>query len=193
MGHALLHRDLPTARPLAILERRLGPFVLDSILVTEAIPGAVDLESFLRIERPRRSNREWTELKRELIALLVRECRRLQERAFHHRDCKASNLLVAQLPHLKLLWIDMDGLRRRKRLGSKDRLRPLVRLHVSLLDVPGLTRTDRVRFLRAYCTRFGMSQDAWRSLWPDLVHASEQKRRAKEARRKWKLEHYGRE
>ena len=34
--------------PLAVLERRFGPLVLDSLLLTEAIPGAIDLGAYLR-------------------------------------------------------------------------------------------------------------------------------------------------
>lgn len=193
-GHALLHRDLPTPRPLALLERRLGPLVRESLLITEALPGAVDLESHLRRVLPGMSRRERLRLKCELIAALVRQLRRLQERRFLHRDCKASNILVLAHPTPRLFWIDMDGLRLRSRaLTLGERLRPLVRLHVSLVGVPGLTRTDRVRFLRAYQSGFGRPVGEWRRVWPILSRAAERKAAAKEARRSWKLAHYGRE
>jgi len=193
VGHALLHRDVPTARPLAVLERRLGPLVRDSLLITEAIPGGCDLETFLRREHGKRSPAEWARLKRELAALLVAQLRRTEERGFVHRDCKASNLLVVEHPQPKLLWIDMDGLRCAGPLTRRRTLRALVRLHVSLRDVPGLTLTDRVRFLKGYCARYGVPPDAWRALWPALAAASAEKVRAAEARRRWKLAHYGRE
>jgi tRNA A-37 threonylcarbamoyl transferase component Bud32 len=193
MGHALLNRDLATARPLAMLERRLGPLVLDSLLITEAVPGATDLETFLRQQRTGQSPRAWAQLKHELCHRLARQLRRLEERGFQHRDCKASNLLVVPPPQLKLLWIDMDGVRFRPRRTELWWLRPLVRLHISLEDVPGLTHTDRVRFLKAYFARYGASPDAWRAAWRVLADASARKSRAKEARRAWKREHYGRE
>lgn len=192
-GHALLHRDVPTARPLALLERRLGPFVLDSLLVTEAIPGAVDLETFLRREHASRSPSGWVHLKRALLPRLVRLMRRLQQRGFDHRDCKASNILVVEHPELRLLWIDLDGLRCRRRISAARRLRPLVRLHVSLQAVPGLTRTDRVRFLKTFLTRFGTASNAWRDAWPALDTATQRKARQLETRRAWKRKHYGRE
>jgi len=193
MGHALLHRDLPTARPLAVLERRLGPLVLDNLLITEAIPGAVDLEAFLQREHAALSPEAWVNLKRDLVRLLVRQLRRLGERGFEHRDCKASNILVVQHPELKTLFIDMDGLRHGGELTRRRALRPLVRLHVSLIGIPGLTRTDRVRFLKAYFARYGVPADSWRAVWPALSEAGMKKSRAKEARRAWKLRQYGRE
>lgn len=193
IGHALLHRDVPTARPLAVLERRIGLLVLDSLLITEAIPGAVDLETFLRREHTSQSPAAWVRLKRELSELLARHVRRLQDRGFEHRDCKAGNILVVRHPCLKLLWIDMDGLRLAGRLAEWRRWRPLVDLHVSLQRVPGVTRTDRVRFLKAYLMRFGSAPDAWRAVWRGLEDASAERSRAKEAHRAWKLKHYGRE
>lgn len=191
-GHALLHRDVPTARPLAALERRLGPLVLDSLLLTEAVPGGVDLETLLRREHAARSPRDWARLKRELTPLLVAHVRRMQERGFEHRDCKASNILVVRQPRPMLLWIDMDGVRRAGWRARAGRLRALVRLHVSLLGVPGLGRTDRARFLRGYCARFGARPDAWRALWRRLEPRSAAKVRAKAARTRWKLARYGR-
>ena len=193
MGHALLHRDVPTARPLAVLERRIGPLVLDSLLITEAIPGAADLETFLRKEHARSSPAAWGQLKRELSDRLARQVRRLQERGFEHRDCKAGNILVLRHPHVKLFWIDMDGLRLAGWRAEHNRWRPLVDLHVSLQRVPGLTRTDRVRFLKSYLTRFGSAPNAWRFAWRELEIATAEKSRAKEAHRAWKLKHYGRE
>ncbi|TWT42027.1 Lipopolysaccharide core heptose(I) kinase RfaP [Phycisphaerae bacterium RAS1] len=194
MGHALLHRDLPTPRPLALLERRVGPLIRESLLMTEALPGALDLEAHLRRELPAAGGRATYRLKSALGAALVRELRRLEERHFAHRDCKASNILVLPHPALRLFWIDMDGLRLLRRpLRESERLRPLIRLHVSLLDIAGVTRTDRVRFLTRYLSGFGRTSDAWRRLWPQLVGAAARKSAAKLARREWKLKNYGRE
>ncbi|MBU0637913.1 MAG: hypothetical protein KKB50_03540 [Planctomycetes bacterium] len=193
MGHALLHRNIPAARPLAVLERRLGPLVLDSLLITEAIPGAADLETHLRRAHESLDHQDWLRHKQHLCQLLVRHVRRLQERGFAHRDCKAQNIIVARHPQLKLLWIDMDGLRLVRQLSRRQMLLPLMRLHVSLLDVPGLTRTDRLRFLKGYYARFGIGPRAWRPAWREIVQASEKKIVANQARRAWKRARYGRE
>ncbi len=192
-GHALLHRNVPAARPLAVLERRFGPLVFDSLLLTEVIPAAEDLESHLRAQA-RREPTTWSRHKRHLCELLAAHLRRLEDRGFAHHDCKAGNILVVSLPAPKLVWIDMDGLRLHRRTTPRRyRLEALACLHVSLLEVPGLTRTDRARFLKCYCARFGAAADAWRSLWRELIQRVEQRLRAKAAHRAWKLAHYGRE
>src|SRR5262249_4825787 len=64
-GHSLIHRDIPAARPLVVLERRVGPIVRDSILITEALPGALDLDAHLKREFTARSQREWLQHKLE--------------------------------------------------------------------------------------------------------------------------------
>lgn len=192
LGNALLHRDLPTARPLACLEQRLGPLVLDSFLVTEFLPGSQDLEAYLRRMSGELGPRAWAMLKRRLTMSLVRQMRRLEERGFAHRDCKAQNILVGPGPEPTLTWIDLDGVRPAAEVSAAQRLWPLMRMHVSLLGVPGLTRTDRARFLKAYFARFGWRSDAWRGAWREIEGMSRAKVTALEARRAWKVARYGR-
>ena len=141
--------------------------------------------------RPR-SRRSWRRHKKALVADLAVRLRQLADRGVVHRDCKAQNMLVVTQPRLALLWIDMDGLRLVRRASMADQLRALTRLHVSLLDVPGLTRTDRARFLKAYFARFGADTRVWREAWRQISFASEQKLSALDRRRAWKLKHYGR-
>jgi tRNA A-37 threonylcarbamoyl transferase component Bud32 len=192
VGHGLLHRDLPAARPLALLERRLGPITLDSLVITEAVPGAVDLEAFVRREHARHSPREWWRLKHRLGQSLVREIRRLSERGFEHRDCKASNLLVTAEPAARLVWIDMDGLRASRPGATSIDLRVLTRLFVSLREAPGVTRSDAVRFLKNYCARFGSDPRQWRGVWRSVSQLASAKIERQAARREWKLKNYGR-
>lgn len=193
IGHALLNRHVAAARPVAVLERRWGPLVLDSILITEAIPGACDLETWLRRTHAASRPDVWLMRKRQMADLMAQHLRRLHERGFEHRDCKAGNVLVAGQPKSKLLWIDMDGLRRARRWSKKGELRALAALHVSLSDVQGLNLADRVRFLRAYTARFGADRRAWKTLWRQLEPLVAARTRARAARRLWKLQHYGRE
>ena len=48
-GHALLNRDLPTARPLVALQRRIAGLIVDGLVITEAIPDTEDLDALLRM------------------------------------------------------------------------------------------------------------------------------------------------
>jgi tRNA A-37 threonylcarbamoyl transferase component Bud32 len=196
-GYQLLNRDLPTARPLAVMERRFAGLLLDSIVMTEAISGGKDFDALLRTDLLREDARTQRRVKDQLIAELARLMKKLQARGFAHRDFKATNLLVqwdpasGQPPRLTL--VDLDGLVLCRRLSRHERLRPLMRLNVSLDEARLVTRTDRLRFLKAFLTGFYFSHTDWRSLWRELAQMSDLKRVHKEKRRLWKLRRYGRE
>lgn len=192
-GNALLHRDLATASPLAVLERRRWGFTVDSMLITEALPDALDLENFIKQSAAQLSAGAWTRIKRDLIPKLATHLRRLHERGFAHRDCKASNILILRSPEMRPLWIDMDGIQHVHNVSQPQVDRALVRLHVSTIGLPGITRGDRVRFLREYLAKFGGRTGEWRSIYMNLGSSVESKLAAKAARREWKLAHYGRE
>ncbi len=197
-ANMLLNRDIPIAQPLAIVERfRLGLFRTDSLLFTDFVVGAADLERFCRETFADKPGAEQRILKSILIDALVHLMRMFHDRGFAHRDFKAQNLLIqwfdlhADRPLITM--VDMDGVRY---VGNADRAirdKAVVRLAVSMLDVPGCTRTDRVRFLRRYMMRFGNSDASWKTYWRSLDTGVRQKRQRKEARRDWKIRHYGRE
>jgi hypothetical protein len=51
----------------------------------------------------------------------------------------------------------------------------LARLHVSLADVPGRTRTDALRFLREYLPWSFTPRRRWKALWRAVAARSRQK------------------
>ena len=193
IGHALLNRNIAAAAPVALLERRTGPFVRDQLLVTEFVPDALDLRAHLQRELAERSRRSWGRHKRVLAVLLGRFVRTLHDRGFIHRDCKAENILVVAGTPPRLVWIDFDGIRLTRRVSPAQRLRTLARLHVSLLGAPGITRVDRARCVRAYFRGMGRDPRAWRAAWTAVAPLVREKTAQRAARRAWKREHYGRE
>jgi tRNA A-37 threonylcarbamoyl transferase component Bud32 len=105
-GHALLARHIATALPLAALERRSGPFLRDSILITETCVGTV-LSPFLRTwlsRQPRTgtplSVAQQRQIAQEVLSQLGRMVQRLHDTRFAHRDLKGANILVRWAPGL---------------------------------------------------------------------------------------------
>ena len=191
-AHRLLNRHLPTPRPLAFMERRKWGVVQDSFLLTELVDGAIDLEAFLKREHVARARRGWHRLKRELVALVASRLRDLHAAGIRHRDCKASNLLIVDDERCDLLWTDLDGLQLVGTVRREHVDRALVRLGVSVAACPGITRTDQVRFLKAFERAFGLPPTAWRETLRRLVPLAADKHRALERRRAWKRKKYGR-
>lgn len=196
-ANMLLNRDLPAALPLAVVERRaLGLLRTDSILITELIEDAVDLEAFLVRSIGPQVAAVQRRAKDALIASVVRLVFDMADRGFIHRDMKAPNLLVRWAPPFDgapdLTLIDMDGIRHRRGAQLAAAVRAIVRLNVSLSAVRVVTRTDRLRFLRSFLLATGQPLRQWKELWAAMRDSTERKRHVKELRTAWKLAHYGR-
>lgn len=185
-ANALLHRQIPTARPLAVLERRWCGLLLDSLILTEFIPHTHRLDKVLAIAADQLDADQQRRFKRELADALARTLRRLHERGFTHRDLKATNVLVQWDPQADdppcVRLIDLDGLRCGYRPSRKRRFCTITRLNVSLDRCPLVTRTDRLRFLKRYLVKPGHPEPSWKPAWREAARLAERKRCA--ARRK---------
>lgn len=197
---ALLHRDLPTARPLAVLERRRLGLRLDSILITEALTDAQDLDAFLEQRLTRLDAQRRRSLKNRIGAALSELIHRMQARGFVHRDFKASNLMIHwdefDVGRVRLHLVDLDGLRLRR--GTRPppadcAWNALARLSVSLEKCRAVTHTDRARFLIQFLSGWGRDGSEWRRVWRDIESRCAPLRRRHERHRAWKLRHYGRD
>jgi len=188
LGHALLTRRIATPLPLAALECRRGPLLLDSILITEAVD-APRLGDFVsawlggagaaQASAPL-SGAERRRLVQGVLDQLGRLLAALHDSRFAHRDMKASNLLVrwdgrAAAPELVLL--DLDGLSRRRLLTARRRFQGLMRLNVSLLKCHAVNRAGRLRMLLAYLRRPGAGTIDYKPYWRMLEDWSARKLR----------------
>ncbi|MEK6644328.1 MAG: lipopolysaccharide kinase InaA family protein [Planctomycetota bacterium] len=198
IANMLRNRDLPTAQPMALIERRLFRGVLlDSLLLTEFIPNAVDLETFLTRDIAALKGDRQRAVKDRLIQSVVRTVKMFHDRGFAHRDFKAPNLMVSWTPPFdgepSLTFIDMDGITHTRRTSESQQLRAIVRLCASLLNSSACTSTDKLRFLKSYLNGPGRTSTAWKASWRTIHQHVCEKLADKDLRRRWKLAHYGRE
>jgi hypothetical protein len=203
LGQGFRERLLPTPRPLAVLHRVRAGLYHEGYLLAEKIENAVDLREFLdglcsdrraaglipAVPQPPTAGinpaRERGVL-RETIKKVGEVIRDLHARRLSHRDLKAANLLVTT-QHSPLtthhspiaIWfIDLVGVVRHWKLGHKRRAKNLARLHASFCAHRGLTRTDKLRFLRAYLHWGLHGKEGWKKWWRWIDRAT----RAKVAR-----------
>jgi len=174
-GQALLSRRVPTAIPLAFLERRWGPFLLDSALITEAVDGQSlnrFLESVLAPESrgavgdalPPEQRRR---VAQEVFLQLGRVLHRLHESNFIHRDLKETSILVRwQGPRVpQVVLLGLNGLRRVRRITTRRRFYGLMRLNVSLIRCPVVNRAGRLRMLLGYLRQPGSGRINFKPYW----------------------------
>jgi len=195
-GNALLNRQIPTARPLAVVERRRFGLRLDSMVITEYLENAKDLDTLLTVSLRELSTHEQRRIKGEIVESLARAIRRLHERGFSHRDLKAPNVMVQWDPESadapRVLLIDLDGLKPARRVSFERQLRAITRLNVSLDHCKRVTRTDRLRFLIRYLQRPGRADPQWKPVWSAIAARSDSKRRIRARYQQKMLEKYGR-
>jgi tRNA A-37 threonylcarbamoyl transferase component Bud32 len=195
-GNALLHRQIPTARPLAVLERRRGGLLLDSVLITEQVAPAFDLDSLLTVQMRELSDERQRTLKLQVGRALVHVVRMMHERGVTHRDFKAPNIIVqwdaARETPPGIVLVDLDGVRVGRDAARQRRIQMLVRLNVSLDHCRRVTRADRLRFLKGYLRRLGGPADDWKSLWRHIEGLSHTKRTTRERSQQKKFAKYGR-
>ncbi len=195
MGHGLRLRGLPTPRPLAVWHRIRHGLRREGYLLTEKVPDAVELVAFVSRLAP--AGRQV--VLRPLIDQVARLIRGLHARHLSHRDLKGANLLVspagwriaakgvkevaaaaettegAAAPPLSVWFIDLVGARRHGKLRRGRRLQNLARLHTSFQDHPGLTRTDKLRFLRRYLAWGLRGRMGWKRWWREIEAATRAK------------------
>jgi tRNA A-37 threonylcarbamoyl transferase component Bud32 len=164
LGHGLRLRCLPTPRPLGVWHRYKYGLAQEGYLLTELIPDAIELHKYVKQLLSVGTNVDRTRL-RTLIDQLARLVGMLHHRHLSHRDLKASNVLVS---NNHLTFIDLVGVMRHRKLRRSRRIQNLARLNVSSLGCAGLTRTDKLRFLRVYL-RWGLrGKQGWKEWWRAL-------------------------
>jgi tRNA A-37 threonylcarbamoyl transferase component Bud32 len=175
LGHGLIERCLPTARPLLLIERRRLGVAREAYLLTEKITNACDLHQFVA-DTIRLPAGERATVLRNLIESLARLVRKLHDRGLSHRDLKATNVLVksgtstlSSGPGRSLCLIDVVGVRWLTRLGRTRRARDLARLQASLSNHPVFTRGDGLRFLRIYLQCGFTGTAGWKLWWRQIA------------------------
>ncbi len=143
-----------TMRAVAYGQRGSNPAARHSFIVTEELAPTVSLEDFCRT---------WREapppvaLKHALIARVADMAGRMHRAGVNHRDFYICHFLLHLDPAptaatLKLSLIDLHRAQLRAQTPRRWRDKDLSSLYFSALEI-GLTRRDRLRFLRGYFAR----------------------------------------
>ena len=153
-GQSLRDRGLPTARPLAVLHRIRAGLPREGYLIFEFLADAVELPFAIALAT---GVERW-----QLADTLGRLLRDVHDRGVSHRDLKAPNILiVAGRPVL----IDLVGVGVGLTVTDTERIRNLARLNASFFHSSTVSRTDRLRLLRAYSSWSAQPPDDWKVFW----------------------------
>jgi tRNA A-37 threonylcarbamoyl transferase component Bud32 len=171
-GHALLQRGIATARPLCAIEPRGGFGGREGYLATQWIDSGLNLHLY-GWELAGRTSAQRQRRVRQCAESLGRLLGRMHAWRIGHRDLKACNLMVAERADgVETFLIDLDGLRIASRQSSRSRARDLARLATSIEAHEWVSRTIRLRFLRAYLRELSEPGEDWKALWRAVARHS---------------------
>ena len=163
-GAAILFRNgIATAKPIAAFEDRLWGAVTRSFFLAEEIEGGVTVDSLWRETLSRQATPAGIRSRQAFLTSLGSLFHALHSQGVYHNDLKDANILVrpdssgrGELFYL----LDLEGIRRYRKLNRRRRIKNLVQLHRTLGQY--LRRPDKLRFLASYLgPLFSSEARAW--------------------------------
>lgn len=162
-----------TMRLEAYGEEGYNPATRRSFVVTRELENTISLEDYCR---------DWKQqppdyrVKNRLIERVAEMTRTLHTHGINHRDLYICHFLLRQpwdgsVENLHLHLIDLHRVQRHKKLPFRWRAKDLGSLYFSIMEL-GLSRTDRLRFLRVYFDQ--PVQEIWQQ-HRDLLQATEKR------------------
>jgi 3-deoxy-D-manno-octulosonic acid kinase len=149
----ILSRGIPTIQPVGAIHRSTLLLFYKAYLLSLEISGAKDLVQYFQEIGPHPS-RERLLHKRRIIRSSGLLVHRFHEAGFFHRDLQLKNILVSGD---QLFLIDFDRSYQKEALTADEKKENLLRLNRSVEKWKrfglSITRTDRLRFFRAYAEK----------------------------------------
>jgi tRNA A-37 threonylcarbamoyl transferase component Bud32 len=148
---AVAERRVPTVSPVALGEGCEGPGPGDSFLITRGLEGTESVSDFAEKTLPRLDAVRHTRLRQQLAVALGEFVARLHDAGIIHQDLHAANLLVRLQAgdSLGLHLIDLHAVQVGQPLTWRVSRENLILLNRWF--ALRASRTDRLRFWRAYC------------------------------------------
>jgi tRNA A-37 threonylcarbamoyl transferase component Bud32 len=170
-------------RPVAFGERRHGHFVSSCFIISEAVPDAMSLATFIKRFSHHPETSRARGARREILTSLARQVRHMHEAGFVHRDLFWRNVLIRSLPDDRFEFYFLDAsVGKRIRLQQR-RQESIVRdvAAMGVLAPDFCSKSDQLRFLLEYLNT--SSLDAEDRQWLRRVQARSELFRESELQR----------
>lgn len=161
MAYRLETAQIPTARPLAIVEKRRHGHLEMSYVIMEHLQDTLSLSDYWMLA----GNRQREACFNQLAEIV----HRLHMFRMSHRDLKVINILVKPTDDYspEIYLIDLRGVSHSRWLSSSRKKKDLARLALSAVTSLKASRTDLLRFLLRYLKPEEQAQ--WRTWWKQLA------------------------
>jgi tRNA A-37 threonylcarbamoyl transferase component Bud32 len=146
-GNALLVRGINTPLPQALVERKIGPLVVESFLITQWLSGARELNDYITHLGQKSVS---PSVKHAFITSLAETVRDLHEKGVYHADLKSTNILVQEQADSawRFSFIDLDRVACKATLSFYERANNLAQINASVARL--VTAKERLKFFSVY-------------------------------------------
>ena len=170
---SLLSAGVPTAWPLAALQRRKGLHTIWSIYIYQFVHADANLYFFLQDHLPQ-IDKHHSSARRRIASSIAHILAKLHNAGFWHRDAKASNFLIKHdsPDDWPIVLVDLDGIKRYHFKRRRNQFRSLVKLASTVLHHPAINRTDYLRTFAIYSKLLDLDKTQRRRIYCDLVRRS---------------------
>ena len=146
-ANGLLVRGISTPLPLALVEKKYGPFIYESFLITEWLPDARELNDYIACLHQQAVS---AEEKRKFIQSLASTISNLHEKGIYHADLKSTNILVREEgPGMwSFHFVDLERVKFKKNLTFSERANNLAQINASIAS--RMTVKDRLIYFHFY-------------------------------------------
>jgi len=150
----LLEARIATAKPVAVVERRSWGMVTKSFFFTEEIEGGKTVDAYWRDDLSALEGQNGFRRRRSILRSLAALFRSLHNQQVYHDDLKDANILAVEGRQNQadcFFLLDLEGIRKYRRLSDRRRIKNLVQLNRTLGRY--LRRTEKICFLKEYLGR----------------------------------------
>ncbi len=162
---AMRRLGIHAVRPIAYGERRICGFVRSCFLITEAVPDAMSLVTFIKTFANPVATKLARRNKIEILTSLARQVRHMHEQGFVHRDLFWRNVLIRPLPDERFEFYFLDASVGRRIRFAPRRQDSIVHdiAAMGVLAPEFCSTTDQMRFLLEYLNTERLTPDdrAW--------------------------------
>ncbi len=150
----LMGADFRTGKPVAAVECRSWGMLTKSFYIAEEIPSGSTVDGHWREKLRDLAGGEGFRQRRIFLGALAALFRSLHEMGIYHNDLKDANIFVCRDEDIQegsFYLLDLEGIRRFRRLGERRRVKNLVQLNRTMGRM--LSNTKKIYFLKTYLGR----------------------------------------
>jgi len=180
-GATVLRRcNIPSAVPLAAVERRYWGVLAKSFFISEEITGGKTVDAYWRDDLQFLPGAAGVRQRRDFLVRLGQLFQMLHGHEIYHNDLKDANILAAPRQQATAFFLlDLEGVRQYVRLSKKRRLKNLFQLHRTLGRY--LRGPDKLVVLKHYLGNSFAERSIRRQWIKNILRQSDRLNRAKAA------------